>query len=414
MTTATSQHVSPSQPVAETWSIGAPRLLAGLDRAPTLDASAHLQVHGVLPAVDADRLQRLLATTPIFGRGGAGFPFLRKLQSLRKADRRVIVNGAESEPASGKDRVLLTRAPHLVLDGALATARAIGATSVTVAVHDHGAALAVGRAIGERADAGGVFVHRVTGGFVAGEARALVRALDGGPALPPGRPRHATGDGDLVANAETFAQVAVLARLGSSGYAATGTRAEPGTTLLTVAGAVHRPGVVEIPLGTPLGIVLQAAGAADAAHVVVGGYHGRWLVPQPDLPLSRAGLDAAGGTLGAGVVLVLSAATCPLGELAWVTGWLAAQSAQQCGPCGFGLPALAADVAALAAGHPAAWEIAHRHAAVIEGRGACSHPSAVVQFVRSGLRLLGAEVTAHRHGGCGRPVLGELPVGGAR
>jgi NADH:ubiquinone oxidoreductase subunit F (NADH-binding) len=396
------------------WSIGAPRLLAGLGQYPVLDAAAHRQVHGPLPAVDADRLQRLLAATPVFGRGGAGFPFLRKVQALRGFGRRVIVNGAESEPASSKDRTLLTQTPHLVLDGALAAARAIGANSVTIAVHDPAAAAAVSRAMRERRDASHVFVHRLAGGFVAGEARAVIRNIDGGPALPPGRPRHATQDGNLLSNTETFAQVAVLLRLGPAGYAATGTRAEPGTTLLTVGGAVERPGVVEIPLGTPLGILLRAAGGWDAQHVVVGGYHGRWLTPAADLPLSRAGLATAGGTLGAGVVLAVSSSTCALAELGRVTGWLAAQSAQQCGPCRFGLPALAADIAALAAGHPAAWELAHRHAALVEGRGACSHPSAAVQFVRSALRLLGPEVAAHRHGGCGRPVLGELPVGRLR
>lgn len=406
--------VRTARTAAGAWSIGAPRLLAGLDRAPVLDAAMHLQVHGPLPAAGADRLQHLLGAAPIFGRGGAGFPFLRKLTSLRGIGRRVIVNGAESEPASNKDRTLLTRAPHLVLDGALAAARAIGAATVTVAVHDPAAARAVVRAIGERRDAGRVSVHQLFGGFVAGEARALVRAVDGGPPLPPGRPHHATQDGDLVSNAETFAQLAMLLRLGPAGYAATGTRDEPGTTLLTVGGAVERPGVVEIPLGTPLGILLRAVGAWDAQHVVIGGYHGRWLAPHPDVPLSRAGLAAVGGTLGAGVVLVLDGATCPLGELARVTEWLAAQSAQQCGPCRFGLPALAADVDALASGHPAAWEIAHRHAALVEGRGACAHPAAAVQFIRSGLRLLGPEVTQHRYGGCGRPVLGELPIGGAR
>ena len=399
---------------AGTWSIGAPRLLAGLDRLAVLDSATHLQVHGPLPAVDADRLLHLLAAAPILGRGGAGFPFLRKLQSLRGLRRRVIVNGAESEPASGKDRVLLTRAPHLVLDGALATARAIGTSSVTVAVHDHATAVAVGRAIRERRDAARVSVHRLTGGFVAGEARAVVRALDGGPALPPGRPRHTTEDGDLVSNAETFAQLAVLLRLGPAGYAATGPRGEPGTTLLTVGGAVDRPGVVEIPLGTPLGILLRAAGASDPQYVVVGGYHGRWLTPSPALPLSRAGLATAGGTLGAGVVLVVNGDTCGLGELSRVAGWLAAQSAQQCGPCRFGLPALAADLAALSFGDVGAWVSVHRHAAVVEGRGACTHPTAALQFVRSALRVLDPEVTDHLCGGCGRPVLGQLPIGGAR
>ena len=156
-------------------------------------------------------------------------------------------------------------------------------------------------------------------------------------------------DGLLVSNVETFAQTAVLVRLGARRFADDRHPRRAGTVLLTVGGALARPGVVEAPLGTPLGIVLQAAGARATVLVVAGGYHGTWLRPHPDVPVSRAGLAAAGATLGAGVVYALDDATCALGELARVTRWLADQSAGQCGPCAFGLPALAADVALIAA-----------------------------------------------------------------
>jgi NADH:ubiquinone oxidoreductase subunit F (NADH-binding) len=277
-------------------------------------------------------------------------------------------------------------------------------------VHDADAADAVRRAIGERPDARGVRVERTSGRFVAGEARALVRALGGGPALPPGRREHLTDRSILVANAETYAQTAVLLRVGARGFADTGTRAEPGTVLLTIGGAVARPGVVEIPIGTPLGIVLHAAGAGDVGAVVTGGYHGTWLAPSPDVPLSRTGLQAAGGTLGAGVLLVIDSATCALGELIRVVDWLAAQSAAQCGPCRFGLPALADDIRALARGVPSGLDDAVRHAGTVTGRGACAHPDGTARFVHSALQTLRAEIWAHRSGGCGRPVLGRLPV----
>ena len=104
------------------WKIGPPRVLAGLDRAYTLDHAAHLAVHGPLPAIDAERLLALLDESGLSGRGGAGFPLATKLRSLRGARPTVVVNGSESEPASTKDRTLLRRTPHLVLDGALAVA----------------------------------------------------------------------------------------------------------------------------------------------------------------------------------------------------------------------------------------------------------------------------------------------------
>jgi NADH:ubiquinone oxidoreductase subunit F (NADH-binding) len=397
------------------WAIGAPRLLAGLDRAERLELAAHAATHGPLPDVDLDRLLSLLDAGRIAGRGGAGFPFATKLRALAEGPRHIVVNATESEPASRKDRTLLGRAPHLVLDGALATARATGARDLTVAVHDEALAAGVRSAVRERADARHVRVRAIGGGFAAGEARAVVRALQGGRPVPTGRRTPPTATGTFVGNAETFAHLAVLLRLGPRRFAETGTHAEPGTTLLTVGGAVRRPGVVEIPLGTPLGIVLAAAGAAEQPQaVVIGGYHGAWLAPLPQLRLSREGLRAAGGAFGAGVVLVLDQHTCALGELSRVAGWLAGESARQCGPCRFGLPALAADVAALAAGRRALAS-AFAHARAVDGRGACAHPDGAARFVSSGLHLLQDETDRHlAGGGCGRPVLGQLPIGGSR
>jgi NADH:ubiquinone oxidoreductase subunit F (NADH-binding) len=388
-------------PPASTWAIGPPRLLAGLERHGPLDLSAHGAIHGTLPATDRAGLLALLDAVALAGRGGAGFPFATKVRAAPDGAT-VVVNGNESEPASRKDRTLLTRAPHLVLDGAVAVAAAIRSGRVTVAVHDAAAAAAVGRAIAERRDCARVRVEPVAGSFVAGEARALRRGLGGGPAVPPGRRVHLAQHGTLLSNVETFAQVAVALRLGPHRFRNTGTRAEPGTALLTLSGAVTRPGVVEVPIGTPLGIVLSAAGAVEPQAVVLGGYHGTWLAPQPDLQLSRA------SGLGAGVVIVLDGRTCALGELTRVTAWLAAQSAGQCGPCRFGLPALARDVAAIAYGADPAFAL--RHARVVAGRGACRHPDGAARFVTSGLTLLRDEIARHGLGGCVRPTLGQLAV----
>jgi NADH:ubiquinone oxidoreductase subunit F (NADH-binding) len=397
---------------ASTWTIGMPRLLAGLDRHPVLDHHTHLATHGALPGADLAKLLELLDAAGLAGRGGAGFPLATKLRALRGSSTTIVVNGSESEPASHKDRTLLRRTPHLVLDGALAVAAAVGASKVVVAVHDPVSFDTLRAAARERTDARRVRVEHADRRFIAGEARTLLRVLGGGPALPPGRRELPTDRGLLVSNVETFAQVALLVRLGIRRFAETGTRDEPGTTLLTVGGAVGRPGVVEIPLGTPLGILLTAAHADDAQFVIAGGYHGAWLRPNADMPISRAGLTAAGATLGAGVLYVLDGSTCALGELTRVSRWLAAQSAGQCGPCRFGLPALAADVAAAAQGHPAALPNAARHAELVVGRGACAHPDGTARFVRTGLAVLRDELVTHRSGaGCRRPVLGQLPIG---
>jgi NADH:ubiquinone oxidoreductase subunit F (NADH-binding) len=409
--TTTFDRAAATMPGTPTWTIGAPRLLAGLDRFPVIDYPTHLAVHGTMPGSDLERVLAQLDAVGLTGRGGAGFPLAAKLRSLpAHGRRRVIVNGTESEPASRKDRVLLTRAPHLVLDGAVAVATAIRAEAITVAVHDLSTAENLRSAIEQRRQR--IDVAVVSGGFVSGEARAVIRSIDGGPALPTGRRTPPTQRGDLLGNAETFAQLAVLLRLGWRRYAETGTSSEPGTTLLTIGGAVARPGVVEAPLGTPLGILLAAAQAAAAPQaVVLGGYHGAWHPPIPRIILDRAGAASAGGSLGAGVVLVVDGQTCALGELAAATRWLANQSAQQCGPCRFGLPALADDVGALYRGSTGAAETAFRHVRAVTGRGACAHPDGTARFVTSALHMLQDEIEQHaRAGSCGRPVLNRLGV----
>jgi ferredoxin len=164
-----------------------------------------------------------------------------------------------------------------------------------------------------------------------------------------------------------------------------------------------------------LGHVLDLCGAGPADGVLVGGYHGCWVPEEAaySVPVSRAGLAAIGGTLGAGVVLALGRDSCPLGEVARVTAFLAKESSGQCGPCKLGLPGIARSLAALANGSGGvdALDAARRGAAAVRGRGACSHPDGVFRFVLSALNVFTDDLAAHLfHGGCGRPVRGYLPV----
>lgn len=416
--TAIAQRPSVRAPVAGTASyvIGEARLLAGVQSYGRLDAGAHLAVHGALPVLDREHLQRWCADVRLLGRGGAAFPVSRKLESLPRGGAvAVVVNGSESEPASAKDRVLMQRAPHLVLDGARLVARALGAREIVVSVHDGAAADSMRRALAERSDLPGAQVVRSTAGFVGGEARAVVAGLDGKRPVPPGRRTLATvrglgGAATFLSNVETFAQLAVLARTGPAAFARTGASAEPGTRLFTVGGAVRQPGVVEAPAGCSLDILLSHAGAAPPAGVLLGGYHGTWTSGH-GIALDAPSAAAAGASLGAGVVLVLDDSTCPLGEVARVARWLASESAGQCGPCFFGLPALAADIEAILRGDAGARASADRHLGLLPGRGACAHPDGAARFVRSALDRFRADLAMHLDGpGCGRPVLGVLPL----
>ncbi|MFI5729248.1 NADH-ubiquinone oxidoreductase-F iron-sulfur binding region domain-containing protein [Kribbella sp. NPDC051587] len=385
--------------------IGDARLLAGLDHG-RLDRQGHLWAHGAQPELTRAAYLELCEAVGLKGRGGAAFPVARKLASLpARGIEAVVVNGSESEPVSRKDRLLLTLSPHLVLDGATGLAHALGAPHVLIAVHDAEAALSIREAILERDDRLAIEVTETPGRFVAGEARAVLSVLEGGPAVPPGRKVLPTRQGyhrrpTFLSNVETFAQLAVLARLGARRFSATGLISEPGTQLLTVDGAVRRPGVIETPTGVPLETVLQYAGA-DAGPVLLGGYHGRW-VPRP-----------TGVTLqGVGIVVALGTQTCPLGEVHRVAQWLASQSAGQCGPCVFGLAGLVDDFDRIVRGDVSGWYDAQRHLGLVPGRGACAHPDGAARFLASALEAFGDDVQRHlgEARGCGRPVLGVLEV----
>lgn len=411
----TAERLMSTEVSTEVWAIGVPRLLAGIAEYGRLDLPTHLRAHGPPTQRSRETLTAWCSAVGLLGRGGAAFPVADKLAALpARGIEAVVVNGSESEPGSAKDRTLLRRAPHLVLDGAVLVAAAVGARSVVVSVHDGPAADSVVAATAERTDPMPVRVHRSAGGFVAGEARAMLVGIAGGAALPPGRRVHATTVGlrarpSFVSNAETFAQLTVLGRLGPHLFASTGLRDEAGTTLLSVGGALGRRGVVEVPLGTPLDVVLRAADASDTAAVLLGGYHGSWVDAAAAQPLAVR----AGTPLGAGVVLVLDSRTCPLGEVARVAHWLAGESARQCGPCVFGLPALADALDGVLRGSARSRELARRRAGLLPGRGACTHPDGAARFVSTALQRFGADLDAHRMpGGCGRPVLAQLPLPG--
>jgi ferredoxin len=265
-----------------------------------------------------------------------------------------------------------------------------------------------------------VGVVEVPDRFVSGESSALVNAVNGHTPLPSGRHSHASHSGagnrpTLLSNVETFAQLAVLAMVGPEGYASAGLADEPGTVLLTVGGSAARPAVVEVPTGLSLGSVLDLCAVGPADGVLVGGYHGCWLPEEAayNVPVSRAGLAAVGGMLGAGIVLALGQDTCPLGEVAQVAAFLAKESSGQCGPCKLGLPGIARSLASLAdgSGGAAALDTARRGAAAVRGRGACAHPDGAFRFVMSALDVFTDDLAAHVCGrGCGRPVRNYLPL----
>jgi NADH:ubiquinone oxidoreductase subunit F (NADH-binding) len=403
-----------------------PRLLAGISYYQVTDLREHERQHGPLPLwgrsgrLRPDRLIDLVERSGLTGRGGAGFPTGRKMRSVAAGPGRAVVvaNGAEGEPASCKDRLLLTRLPHLVLDGITLAASAVRATEAYLCVHRHETDLlaSLEYAVAER-DAVGldpvpIRLVGIPGRYPSSEQSAIVHYLNGGPGKPtfsPPRPheRGVRGRPTLVNNVETLAHLALIARHGDRWFRSIGLHSAPGSTLVTVSGAVGRPGVYEIALGTPVGqAVMMAGGPFERLQaVLVGGYFGAWLPAEVawSVPMCHAGLKAAGGAMGAGMVIALPDSSCALAETARVVRYLADETAGQCGPCVFGLPALADAVTDLAyiGGRRRAIDQITRLLPLIERRGACRHPDGATQLVRSALEAFEPDARWHdRRGPC--------------
>jgi NADH:ubiquinone oxidoreductase subunit F (NADH-binding) len=361
-----------------------------------------------------ERLIDIAEAAGLTGRGGAGFPAGRKMRSVAAGPGRkvVLANGAEGEPGSRKDWLLLTRVPHLVLDGITLAAQAVGADEAYLCVHgnEHVLLDRLADVVEERRAAGldpvPIQLAGLPGRYVASEQSSIVHYLNEGPAKPtfsPPRPheRGVHGKPTLVHNVETLAHLALIARYGDRWFRGAGLPSAPGSMLVTVSGAVSRPGVYEIEMGTPIGQVAMLAGgpAEPLQALLVGGYFGAWLPAEEawPVPMTHTALKAAGGALGAGIVIALPATSCPIAETARVVRYLAEESAGQCGPCVLGLPALADALGHLAysGGRDGGVDDVAALIPLIDGRGACRHPDGATQLVRSLFRAFPAD--AHRH-----------------
>ncbi len=357
----------------------------------------------------------MLESSGLAGRGGAGFPAAIKLAVAHATGSggTVLVNAMEGEPASDKDKLLLIRSPHLVLDGAQLMAAATSAKRVVVCVPEgrQHVAAAVSRAMTERVATGCSPVPEVLvrppDRFVAGEESALARWVEAGESLPTFRPDKGTAlrvgrKGALVHNAETLAHVAMIARTGPDAFRAHGLVEDPGTSLITLSGAVEHPGVVEIDRGAPLiDIVQRATPTGPPQALLVGGYGGAWVGPDHfTTPYASLSLRAVGATAGVGIVIALGQDACGLMESARIAHYMAGQSAGQCGPCVYGLPAIADDLTRLAHGRidPGLVARLERRLRQVDGRGACRHPDGAVNLVRSALVVFAGDVSSHAQG----------------
>jgi len=386
----------------------------------------HVALHGEVPfgkrreRRGAHALIDLVEQAGLLGRGGAAFPTARKMRAVSDARGRpiVLINAAEGEPTSFKDRALVEGLPHLVLDGGMLAARAVGADEVILCIDESAgpAFPSAVHAIRERQHTSGhslkMRVESIPSGYVSGQESAVVNYLNGGPAKPTFTPplpfqRGVRQRPTLINNSETLAHLALIVRYGPEWFRQLGTPTHPGSTLLTLSGAIAYPGVYEAEQGAPLESLIKAAGGTTSPirAVLLGGYAGTWLDGQliPRLALSNEHLSPHGASLGAGIVVLLSHESCAVAEVSRVARWLAKESSGQCGPCVHGLHAIASAIEEVAGGIASAGtgQNIARWASLARNRGACRHPDGVVSFITSALDVFAEEFADHaQHGPC--------------
>jgi NADH:ubiquinone oxidoreductase subunit F (NADH-binding) len=317
-----------------------------------------------------------LRASGLRGRGGAGFPTGRKWETVRAyaapaIRATVVVNGAEGEPGSFKDRIVLRWNPYAVLEGALIAAAAVGADRIVVAIkRDGGEERAVVQRVLDELRGSGwaddveLLAFEGPSEYLYGEETALLEAIDGRPPFPrvgppyrfgveevseddSGEPAQivAAAPGDatgapptLVNNVETLANVPGILAHGPQWFRSVGTDESPGTVVCTVSGCTVRQGVGEVVMGTPLRLVIdELGGGARPGRRVVAAMSG---VANPlvtadalDTPVSYEGMEAVGSGLGAAGFIVFDDTTDFAAVAHGVSRFLAVESCGQCAPC---------------------------------------------------------------------------------
>ena len=295
-----------------------------------------------------------LEAAGLTGRGGAGFPAHVKWRGVRQqkeTERYVVLNADEGEPGTFKDREVMLRRPHLVIEGLAVAAECLGAGEVYIYVRGEfpapraalEVALATARRRGELSDA--VQWHFVNGhgAYICGEETALLEALEGKRGMPRMKPpfpveKGFRGKPTLIQNVETVACLPAILRRGGAWFKALG-RSEPGTKLYCMSGHVRRPGVYEAPMGVTFNELLEMAGGADGtlkAFSPGGASSGFLPASMADVGMDFASLRNAGSMLGSAGVVVLNDTVDMVEAALSQAVFFEDESCGQCAPCRIG------------------------------------------------------------------------------
>ena len=336
---------------------------------PGIDTLAVYRQHGGYQALETtlknyqpDDVVEIIKKSGLRGRGGAGFPTGMKWGFLPKESpkpRYLCCNADESEPGTFKDRMIMEKKPHLLVEGVIISAYATKVHHAFIYVRGE-LALAgrqVQRAVEEAYEAGyigknilgsgydlEITVHRGAGAYICGEESALMESLEGRRGYPRLKPPFPAtvglyGGPTVINNAETLSTVPAILAQGAEWYAGFGTEKSKGTRVYCLSGHVTKPGNYELPLGTPLRTLIEDYGGGvwkgkQLKAVVPGGSSTPFLTPDKlDTPMDFESIAAAGSMLGSAGVIVLDEDTCIVGAVLRMSEFYRDESCGKCTPC---------------------------------------------------------------------------------
>lgn len=374
----------------------------------------------------AEDVIKVVSDAGLRGRGGAGFPTGKKWQLTHEAPgepRYLVLNGGEDEPGSKKDRVLLENLPHLVLEGTILAAYAIGAAKAYLYINARydGALKSIHDALDEAKSAGywgnhilgsnfslDIEVVAAPHNYVAGEDTAVLEVIEGKKPWPRQKPPFPVtvglfGKPTSVNNVETLANVAPIVLKGADWYRKFGTAESAGTMIFSLGDDVNRPGVYELPFGTPLRYLIEECGGG-----IRGGKKLKAIMPAApssaylpidkiDTPLDHNSMRDAGSALGCGVVKLIAEESCIVEELVKIADFFAAESCGQCPACRMETNTLAMMIKKVQAGQ-GGQPILDQFGKILafnKGKGFCNLIAMPGPPIESAIKLFPADFEAH-------------------
>lgn len=389
----------------------------------------------VLKEMQPAEVTDLVKRSGLRGRGGAGFPAGLKWSFVPKGSypRYLVCNADEGEPGTCKDRVLMEEDPHLVLEGVAIACYAIEAHMGLIYVRGEFelAARRLEEAIDEARSCGwlgrsiagsdydlDVVVHRGAGAYICGEETALLSSLEGERGNPRLKPPFPATEGlyrkpTVINNVETLANLPLIVERGAEWYTSMGTERSPGLKLFALSGHIRRPGVYELPLGTPLRTLIEECGGGTldgrpVKAIIPGGSSSPMLpADKIDVTLDYEALAAAGSMLGSGAVIVIGQGTCMVSVARRLAQFYAHEDCGQCIPGREGIDWIARILERIEAGHGREedLDLLLDICDGLSGRSLCPMGDAVVGPVRSSILHFRDDYLAHIHSGrCAEPV----------